>query len=232
VGGFVSALGGATAGLVALKLGLDALLSAVDKHLDERAAQQLKAEGIGSSLGIATRLVARQAQGVMTEQESRIAEKLVAQYRAAGVISSAGKVDRDALRRHVEELEEDRRADMARQLGMKYEAPAGEGEGEFGMLRDMNRRVTTAADIAGAMADRIAGLAGAFREKQRAVAEGGVDDRQRRTAGTVQNFYGDIHLNQKFEDTDPANVFVRFKEDLENARRRPVSSPFTDPRAD
>lgn len=58
------------------------------------------------------------------------------------------------------------------------------------------------------------------------------DDTQRKTGGVVQNFLGDIHLTQKFEDVDPDRVFLRFKDDLESLAHRPTSSPLSTPIGD
>lgn len=222
-GGFISALGPATAAVV----------------------------GIGS----AALLAAQALKGVYDEWQGR-------KQQAAGMsefFKEIGEVNKteNLIRKHERQLSADQvaymrdQADQHAGLALKILDQKGLIEGSnvnlekfngimSAMGDDVRERFQQLVGSTGFSGDMSSGMLGSFAAEilqrhmagQRFAELLAPDDSKRKTAGTIQNFYGGIHITQNYEEAEPDRVFVRIRSDLESYAHRRTSSALSEPLGD
>lgn len=179
--------------LAALKIGIDALGDFIVKKLEEGNKEEVKAYGVSAAFGTAKSL---SGLGVLDEKQSRIARKTVDEFRRAGVLGPGG-FNRGELTHSIGQLSSSQREDLAGKLGIKNP------------YLPVSQMATT--QFADAMIKQIGPLVSAFAQTAPALSDQVNQDQKLKFAKQVQNFYGDWHVTQKFDDADPDRIMVAFE---------------------
>jgi hypothetical protein len=181
--------------------------------------RQMRSQEIGLAIsGLANigKYWATQSQGMLTERQTKLAEKYIKQLEAFGAISD-GKLSARGL---------------AAALNENGSLPDRALAERFGVLREFNSGIVPKANEA--LANRVAETLGVLaaqviRPKAPDVKP---DDSDKKFLKKVTNIYGGVHVQMKFDAPDPDRVFVRFREDLEDYVDRPTQGRNVEPLGD
>lgn len=195
--------------LAAFKVGLDAAIGAVEAHVEkERALDEKAGFGTGSIETLLKAAQAQKASGYSDPATTKFAQRAVEELKKYGMVG-AGGLDQGALGAAVSRLDSGQKESLATKLG----------------IRNPNLPVSamSGSQFTAAISNQIGDLVKTLlTPAAKAVTD---SDASRKFAKSpVQNFFGGVHIQQKFEDADPDRVFLRFKSDLENLASTPMQS--------
>lgn len=222
ISGMAGAIGSVTSGMTNLaNVGISPLLTATTllataitalfTWLESRLDQQKKMANEGANIWQGFRDLTRaQATG-----DSERARRALGYFRAQGIISGAGgQVSTAALSKYVGAMDQGDRANLAAALNVKLPSALQE---------------TFLAETFRTRLEKLSRQFPEFDKVTQPETKKSLENLAKSGPPKItNNFTGPININQKFEEADPDDVYIRFRDDIESEAIKRTMSPLAE----
>lgn len=219
LGNFVGKLSAAAGAAGLLATAAAAAATAIGDHLIKKMEDQGGASEALRRVDILSKLAGNTRNGMplLSHQQEGIAAKTIDALRREGIINE-GRFNRQGLIETVKAMSGDSLAEALDKYGIKTSAFETTGSQIERLADVIEKRLTPAISM----------LTPGMEINSASKAD--VD--RKFAKSPVNNFFGGIHIQQKFDEADPDRVFHRSLDEIEEAASRRTQSPYAEPLSD